>query len=85
MLVHHADPGGDRVAGPLEDDGRPVDEDLPLVGLVESVEDVHERRFSGAVLSEEGVNPSFLDGEVNVVVRDQGPEALRNPPEFQFH
>jgi hypothetical protein len=38
---------GDRLA---------VDEDLTVVRLVDAVDDVHERRLAGAVLSQEGVH-----------------------------
>ena len=43
VLVDHADPGADRVARIVEGDGLVVDQDLALIGLVEAVQDVHER------------------------------------------
>ena len=40
----------------LEGDALPGDEDLARVGLVEPVQDVHQRRLAGAVLAEERVH-----------------------------
>ena len=54
MLVHHADAGGHGVAGAGEVLHLVVEEDLALVGLVQAVEHVHERRLAGAVLTEQG-------------------------------
>ena len=56
VLVDHADAGGHRVAGPGERHGRVVDEDLALVGVVQPVEDVHQRGLAGAVLAEQRVD-----------------------------
>ena len=39
-----------------------VDEDLSGVGLVEAVEDVHERGLARAVLAQEGVDLAGFDG-----------------------
>ena len=54
VLVDHADAGGDRVARAAERDRLAVDQDLALVGLVEAVQDVHQRGLAGAVLAEQG-------------------------------
>ena len=56
VLVHHPDPGLDRVPRRAEADRLPVQEDLARVVLVEPVEDVHQRRLAGAVLAEERVH-----------------------------
>ena len=42
--------------GELIATGFPLIADLALVGLVEAVEDVHQRRLAGAVLAEQGVH-----------------------------
>ena len=46
----------------------PVDEDAPLVRLVEAVEDVHQRRLAGAVLAEDGMHRAARDVQADVVV-----------------
>jgi len=51
----------DRVAGALERHGLAVDEDLPLVGGMHPVQDVHERGLARAILSQQGVNMPLLD------------------------
>ena len=59
---------GERIAT-----GLPVDADLALVGLVEAVEDVHQRRLAGAVLAEQRVHLAAPEVEVDAVVRDDAP------------
>ena len=43
-----------------------VDDDLALVGLVEAVEDVHQRRLAGAVLAEQRMHLAAAKIEVDV-------------------
>ena len=83
VLVHHADAGFDRVLRGAEDDGLALQQDLPLVGLVEAVEDVHERRLAGAVLAEEGVHLALAHVEADVVVGDDAREPLRDPTHLE--
>src|SRR3712207_7482041 len=47
-----------------------------LVGCVEAVEDVHQRRLAGAVLAEERVHLALAEVEVDAVVRDDAGETL---------
>ena len=71
VLVHHADPQPDRLrAASRSRTGSPSQADLALVGLVEPVEDVHQRRLARAVLPEQGVHLAAAQVEVDVVVRD---------------
>ena len=54
MLVHHADAVRRwRRAGCAMRTGLPSMQDLAAVGLVEAVEDAHQRRFAGAVLADD--------------------------------
>ena len=62
VLVDHADACGHSVARTGEGDGLVVDEDLSGDGLVEAVEDVHERGLARAVLAQEGVDLAGFDG-----------------------
>ena len=84
VLVHHADAGGHGVAGSAEGDRFVVDQDLALGGLVQPVEDVHQRGLASAVLAEQTVNLPGLNNHVNVVVGYQGAEAFGDPLEFKF-
>ena len=65
--------------------GSPSISDLALVGAVQPVEDVHERRLAGAVLAEEGVDLALLDGQVDVVVGDHAGEPLRDAAKLEPH
>ena len=76
MLVHHADPGGDRVLGRPDGHGLVVEPYLALVWLQQPVEDVHQRCLAGAVLAEQGADLAGLDGQVDVVIGDEAAEPL---------
>ena len=83
MLVDHPHPGVDRGARRAELDWTPVDHDLALVGVVEPVQDVHQRRLAGAVLPEERVDLARAEIEADVVVCDDAGEALRDPAHLE--
>ena len=78
-------PARHRVAGAGEVLHDVVEQDLALVGLVEAVEHVHQRRLAGAVLAEEAVDLAGLDDEVDVVVGDEAAEPLGDAAEFELH
>ena len=53
-----------------------IDADLAGIGLVEAVEDRHQRRFAGAVLADNAVDRALADRQVDVLVGVDGAEAL---------
>ena len=69
--------------------GEPSSTGLPLIrispssGVVEPVEDVHQRRLAGAVLAEERVHLAAAEVEVDVVVGDDAREALGDPAKLE--
>ena len=83
VLVHHPDPGLDRVAGRAHPRRRALDSNLSLLGRVEPVEDVHQRRLARPVLAEERVNLAPPEVEADVVVGNDAREALRDPAELE--
>ena len=83
VLVDHADPVIDRILRRMQTDRLPLDQNLALVGVVEAVEDVHESRFPGAVLPEEGVHLAATEIEVDAVVCDDPGKSLRDPAELE--
>ena len=83
MLVHHPDPVIDRVARGVDSDALAVQADLTLVRVVEAVEDVHEGRLAGAVLTEQRVNLSLAQVEIDVVVRHDPGKALRDSQKLE--
>ena len=82
VLMHHADPGADRRQAVGDRHGLAVDADLAGVGLVEAVEDRHQRRLAGAVLADDAVDGAAADGEVDVPVGLDRPEALGDADEL---
>ena len=78
VLVHHPDPGVDRLARRREVDLLAVERDRPRVRAVEAGEDVREGRLPGAVLAEQRVHLARGGLEVDAVVRDDAGEALRD-------
>ena len=85
VLVHHAHAGGHRVARATEGDRLPVDEDLPLIRLVQAVEDVHQGALAGAVLAEQRVDLARFHGQVDAVVGDERAEAFGDPLKLEPH
>ena len=85
VLVDHPDAGGDRVAGAGEVLDHVVELDLALVGLVEAVQDVHQRGLAGAVLAEKTVDLAWFDSQRDPVVRYEGSEAFGDVAEDELH
>ncbi len=56
-----------------------VDADLAAVGLVEAVEDRHQRRLAGAVLADDAVDGAAPDREVDVALAWTAPKLLLMP------
>ncbi len=78
VLMHHSHAGLDRGTRRAELHRLAGDDDLALVGVVQPVEDVHQRRLAGTVLAEQRVDLALPQVEVDVVVRDGAREALRD-------
>ena len=60
-----------------------LDPNLALLGRVEPVEDVHQRRLARPVLAEERVHLAPPEVEADVVVGNDAREALRDPAELE--
>ena len=83
MLVHHPDPQPDRVLGPVNLCRLAVEKDLACVAPDQPIDDVHQRRLSGAVLPKQGVNLAPFDDQVHAIVRPQAAEGLDDPSELE--
>ena len=83
VLVHHADASRHGLPGIGEVLLRPVDEHLPLVGVEQAVEDVHEGRLAGPVLTEQAVDSSRNHVQVDVVIGREGAESFGDPAQRQ--
>ena len=80
VLVDHADAGCERVPRRVEPHGLAEQLDLSVVRAVEARQHVHQRGLARAVLAEERVHLSRGGLEVDVLVRDDAREALRDSP-----
>ena len=84
MLVHHADFILERILRRVDDDRLAVHEDLAFVGTVDAGDHVHQRRFAGAVLAENGEHLALFEVEVHVLVGDDfGAERLGDVPQLK--
>jgi hypothetical protein len=82
VLVHHADPGLDRVGGRAEAHELAVDGDRALVRRLDPVEDLHQRGLAGTVLPAQGVHLAAAHPQVDVAVGDDPGEPLRDAGEL---
>jgi hypothetical protein len=64
-------------------DHTPVERDLARIGRLRSGQDLHQRRFSGAVLADERVHFAGFDIERDAVERTDAGERLHDPRHAQ--
>ncbi len=82
VLMHHADPGGYGVLGGAEVHLLAIDAERPLVGPLHPVQDLHEGGLPGAVLADDCVDLGGHHPEMDVLVRHDTGEPLRDPLEL---
>ena len=63
--------------------GLAVDADLALVGVVQPVEDVHQRRLARSVLTKQRMDLATAEVEVDVVVGEDAREGLCDPAQLE--
>ena len=78
MLMDHADAVADRDGRIFDVDLFAVQVDFTAVLAVESVQNVHQRRFARAVFAEDRVNGSLFYIQLYVIEGPAGAEGLRN-------
>ena len=66
----------DRVVGRLDRRRLAADANLAAVGLVEAVEDRHQRRLAGAVLADNAVDGAAGDLQIDVAIGAHGAKTL---------
>ena len=76
LLKHHTDAGGHGVERRGKGDGLAVDDDVPAVRWIESIEQAHQRALAGAVLAEQRQHLAGENVEIDLVVGDHGAEAF---------
>ena len=59
-----------------------VHQDFARVGLVEAVQDRHQRRLAGAVLADDAVDRAATDGKIDAAAGLHRPEPLVDPTQL---
>ena len=80
--MNHADAQWEGVPGRADRNLLAVHQDLPLVGIVNSRDHVHQRRLAAAVFPQNGEDLPRADGQTDPVVGDHLAEPLGNVPQF---
>jgi len=70
MLMHHADTGRDRLYRRGKGPRIAIDDDLAGIRPVDAGENIHQRRFAGAVFAQQRVNFPGPDLEIDVLIGD---------------
>ncbi len=78
LLVHHADPGIERIAGRMELHVLAVDQHPPSIGRVHAGDDLHHGGLAGAVLADQAVDLAFAQLEIDVAQGRDAAEGLRD-------
>ena len=82
MLEDHANANRDRVRWRGETDLMAIDGDGSAVRLLHAVQDLHQRRFASAILTDQRVDRAGSDRDVNVMVGDHARKSFADPTEF---
>src|SRR5512133_2133973 len=76
MLVDHTDPRADRVGGRMKELRLPVEQNLPFVGLIHTIQLAHEGALAGAVLAKQGMHLARRHVKVDMIVGEHAWKAL---------
>ena len=68
--------------GRMNGDGLSLHPDFPGVGLIQAVEDAHQRAFARAIFTQQGMDFALLQGEIHLVVGGQIAKALDDAAHF---
>ena len=82
VLMHHADSQLDGCIGILDNRFLTVDPDLAFIRLIQSVQDIHQCGFTGAVLAQKCVDASLFHAELHAVQCAEGAKILADPLHF---
>ena len=85
MLVYHTDSHIDGLLRAVDDHLFSIDGDGSGCGLVQTVENIHQRTFSCAVFSQDRMDLSLVDSQMNVVVGGKVAEFLDNVRHLNGH
>jgi len=83
VLEHHADAEFARVGRTLDSDILAFPLHLARTGPGDTVDDLHQRRFAGAVLAQHGMDLAGRDFEIDAVVGDHGRVDLADVAQYK--
>ena len=86
--MDHADAQGRGIVGGAEGDLLPPDEDLALVRFIHAEEHAHQRGFTGAVFTQQGIYLAPFDLDGHIVVGDDAGKPFGDMAHFHnvvFH
>jgi hypothetical protein len=78
MLMDHPDSQPDRILGRTQVDGLAVDAYLAQIGPIDPIQDIHQTRFTGAILSKHGMDRRLVDIEHDLIECAECAECLGN-------
>ena len=84
LLIDQRDPGGKRVLGAADGLRFSVDQDLAAGGGIGAGKDLHQRAFSGAVFSHQGMDLPWPDRQVDALQRVEFAKGFGNMAHFQY-
>src|SRR4026208_2594526 len=79
VLGNHADALPDGIFWRIDRYRQAVYVDLPFIGLVQPIQDAHQRSLTGPILTQQGVDLTRAQGKIDLVVSQYRTEALANP------
>ncbi len=68
VLVDHPDPEVDRIRRRGDRDRPAVEQDLPFIRVIHAIQDLHQRAFSRAVLTQQGMDLARLHIKIDVII-----------------
>src|SRR5207245_2491600 len=83
VLMHHPDAQLDRILRSSDVHQAAIELDLAGIACHHAIDDVHQSRFAGAVLTEKRVDPAPVDDQVHAVYRPQASEGFSDPSELE--
>ena len=82
MLMHHADTKRDRVMWIPDRNRIAIERDLAAIRSVETINDLHRRRFPRSILTHDRVDRAHMHGQRNVFVSNAIAQGFLNIMEF---
>ena len=82
LEFHHAHAAINRVARADQFDGLPVDTHLAFVGVVQAVDNVHQRAFARPVLAQQRQNLTPVQFKADLIVRQHTGKSFSDPLHF---